>query len=114
MTPAPPAPDWNPRHDATCKSEWPNHLVTHRDEWFHPTDLWSTEDEWQRTVLRQVAREVVVAARRLGYVIDGDRRRGYCYRGVELPRNRFLHGRAPNRAAATYEQMALPLVEAAR
>ena len=82
MTP----PAWNPRWDRSFRSTWLNHLVTHRGEWFHPTDLWSTDDEWQRSLLRVAAYEAVVAARRLGYVIDGDRRHGYYYRYSELPR----------------------------
>ena len=108
----PVTPNWSPRLDKTFRRTWLNHLVTYRDEWFHATDLWETTDEWQRTVLRQVAYEVVVAARRLGYVIDGDRRRGYCYRHSELPRNLFLHGRAPNGGGAANGQ--LPLAKVAR
>lgn len=106
------APGWNPRWDRSFRGAWLNHLIAHRGQWFHPTDLWETTDEYQRTVLRQVGREVVVAARRLGYVIDGDRRRGYCYRRSELPRNLHLHKRAENGVATTGGQ--LPLAKAAR
>jgi len=87
-------PDWNPRCDPAFREVWLNHLIRHVGEWVHATDLWATDDEWQRSLVRQVAWETVVAARRLGYVIDGDREAGYCYRWSTLPRYLHLHERA--------------------
>ena len=75
---------WNPRIDPCFRDVWLAHLVGHRDEWVHPADVFDCGDDWQRTVLRQVAYETVVAARRLGHEIDGDRSLGYCYRGAHL------------------------------
>lgn len=85
----PVAETWNPRCDPFVRDLWLTYLVTHAGEWTHPSDLWQTNDEWQASILRNVAYETVVAARRLGYVIEGDRQRGYCYRRSVLVR--YLH-----------------------
>jgi hypothetical protein len=79
-------PDWNPRHDPDFADEWIDFLRAHRGESWHPTDVWETHDPWQRLVLLQVAYEEVEAARRLGDVIEGDRRVGYCYMRRSKPR----------------------------
>lgn len=84
---------WNPRWHAHFDREWLTFLLSRFGHWCHVTDLWAPQDAYQRTLLRQRAHETVMAARRLGFFIESDRRRGYRVTGHDdLPR--YLHLRS--------------------
>ena len=81
---------WSPRWDADFEPTWLTYLVTRPFEWCHASDLYATDDPWQRTVLRERSHEVVLAARRLGLVVESDPARGYRVTGFgKLPR--YVH-----------------------
>lgn len=78
------APDWNPRHDPVFRDAWLNYLVANMGRWVRATDVWECADTSQRLDLQHVAWETVDLARGLGHIIEGDRKRGYRYRGAKL------------------------------
>ena len=81
---------YNPRWDADFEPTWLTYLVTRPFEWCHASDLYATDDPWQRTVLRERSHEVVLAARRLGLQIESDAALGYRVVGYgKLPR--YVH-----------------------
>ena len=101
MTPlAVAALDWSPRLDRDFKGQFLNALILSPGVWFHPTDLFITDDPWQKSLVRQVAYDAVVAARRCGLEIAGDRGAGYCFVRYELPRYVHTHEQAEDRATA--------------
>ena len=74
-------PDYNPRHDP----HWPDIVVSyllHRyGQWVQLGRVYGA-DVW-------AVRDAVMVARRLGLVVMGDRRRGYCCVGFVRPR--YVH-----------------------
>lgn len=95
----PACPDWSPRHDPHFDRDWLAHHMAHLGEFIHPTDVWATNNEWQRSVLRQRAHEAAVIWRRLGMIIEGDRALGYRLVGPgDPPRWLHLHERTEDRA----------------
>ena len=86
--------DWSARHDRHFEREWLTHLIMHSGQWCRASDLWEPADAYQRAVLRQRAHEVVNGARRLGLLINADRRLGYRVTGHDgLPKYLHLHER---------------------
>ena len=79
---------WNPRHDSrNFERTWLTHLLAHFGEWCHPSDLWLSNDDAQRLLIRQLANEVVCAAQRVGIDIESDRNLGYRITGAgNVPR----------------------------
>lgn len=88
--------NWSPRHEPNFERMWLTHLLAHFGQFCRASDVWQPNDEYQRAVLRQLSHEIVQAARRLGFLIEADPRRGYRVTGHDdLPKYLHLAERAP-------------------
>jgi hypothetical protein len=81
---------YNPFHDDAFCDAVVNDILEHRGEWRHPgrAILESRGGECDATDLAIAVYKSVEAARRVGFVIDGDTVRGYKF--VEWRRVRFV------------------------
>jgi hypothetical protein len=78
------APVDNPRTDGEFVDRVLNDLLTHRGKWRRLTRLYVAESCLAHDRCNAV-RDAVEVGRRLGLVIEGDRRRGYMFVRFERP-----------------------------
>jgi hypothetical protein len=85
---------FNPRHEFCFREDVLDDLTDHKRQWRHPSDRWQTDDEELHAVIRECYHEAVEHWRRIGCVIEGDRRKGFRFvrwiaiPGLRLPKTR--------------------------
>ena len=111
--PRPVPENYNPRHDPGFESTWLTHLVMHAGQWCRASDVYPPRDEYQRAVMRQLSHEIVQAAKRLGFIVEADPRRGYRVVGhAGLPRYVHLTDPCEKKPANVDGQLSIIDIEA--